>query len=100
MSDGDACGLTAFNRSEEHTSELQSQFHLVCRLLLEKKKKITFDLSTIILKTFITNNQKTNITTIVSKNILIIITHINMIYNQHEKFNADNYTTLLIIRTY
>src|SRR5438309_6217497 len=28
------------HRSEEHTSELQSQFHLVCRLLLEKKKKI------------------------------------------------------------
>src|SRR5438309_11779486 len=28
-------------RSEEHTSELQSQFHLVCRLLLEKKKKRT-----------------------------------------------------------
>src|SRR5438309_2228041 len=27
-------------RSEEHTSELQSQFHLVCRLLLEKKKII------------------------------------------------------------
>src|SRR5689334_23514848 len=27
------------DRSEEHTSELQSQFHLVCRLLLEKKKK-------------------------------------------------------------
>src|SRR5689334_24568999 len=26
-------------RSEEHTSELQSQFHLVCRLLLEKKNK-------------------------------------------------------------
>src|SRR6516164_802436 len=26
-------------RSEEHTSELQSQFHLVCRLLLEKKKE-------------------------------------------------------------
>src|SRR2546430_7268497 len=29
------------NRSEEHTSELQSQSNLVCRLLLEKKKKIT-----------------------------------------------------------
>src|SRR5438309_6460145 len=29
----------ALARSEEHTSELQSQFHLVCRLLLEKKKK-------------------------------------------------------------
>src|SRR5437868_9500558 len=28
-------------RSEEHTSELQSRFDLVCRLLLEKKKKIT-----------------------------------------------------------
>src|SRR5689334_20328167 len=28
------------NISEEHTSELQSQFHLVCRLLLEKKKTI------------------------------------------------------------
>src|SRR5438876_4996132 len=29
-----------FHRSEEHTSELQSPVHLVCRLLLEKKKKI------------------------------------------------------------
>src|SRR2546430_11598399 len=28
-------------RSEEHTSELQSQSNLVCRLLLEKKKKLT-----------------------------------------------------------
>src|SRR3989449_5473461 len=29
----------AYHRSEEHTSELQSRLHLVCRLLLEKKKK-------------------------------------------------------------
>src|SRR5438309_4408871 len=29
--------LLKYKRSEEHTSELQSQFHLVCRLLLEKK---------------------------------------------------------------
>src|SRR5689334_24745634 len=29
--------VAAADRSEEHTSELQSQFHLVCRLLLEKK---------------------------------------------------------------
>src|SRR2546422_6856569 len=29
-------------RSEEHTSELQSRLHLVCRLLLEKKKNINF----------------------------------------------------------
>src|SRR2546422_7243205 len=28
-------------RSEEHTSELQSRLHLVCRLLLEKKKNVT-----------------------------------------------------------
>src|SRR2546430_11519950 len=31
--------LLTNNRSEEHTSELQSQSNLVCRLLLEKKKK-------------------------------------------------------------
>src|SRR5262245_63209675 len=41
-----SCGLvtslratTTYPRSEEHTSELQSLRHLVCRLLLEKKKK-------------------------------------------------------------
>ena len=40
MVDGNATG-----RSEEHTSELQSPDHLVCRLLLEKKKKdLTFKL--------------------------------------------------------
>src|SRR2546422_7927989 len=35
------CGLRPdrLHRSEEHTSELQSRLHLVCRLLLEKKKK-------------------------------------------------------------
>src|SRR6476660_10415679 len=32
------------NRSEEHTSELQSPDHLVCRLLLEKKKKSIYKL--------------------------------------------------------
>src|SRR5439155_9145399 len=31
---------TASSRSEEHTSELQSRGHLVCRLLLEKKKNV------------------------------------------------------------
>src|SRR5256884_7016019 len=34
----------SFERSEEHTSELQSRLHLVCRLLLEKKK-ITYTIS-------------------------------------------------------
>src|SRR2546422_3322921 len=33
-----ASGTAGRNRSEEHTSELQSRLHLVCRLLLEKKK--------------------------------------------------------------
>src|SRR2546422_3182495 len=32
-------------RSEEHTSELQSRLHLVCRLLLEKKKKRTYKIN-------------------------------------------------------
>src|SRR2546422_4533296 len=34
-----ASGGSSEGRSEEHTSELQSRLHLVCRLLLEKKKK-------------------------------------------------------------
>src|SRR2546422_6123309 len=34
-----AAALPCGGRSEEHTSELQSRLHLVCRLLLEKKKK-------------------------------------------------------------
>src|SRR2546422_3166391 len=33
-------GASVAPRSEEHTSELQSRLHLVCRLLLEKKKKL------------------------------------------------------------
>src|SRR2546422_7629366 len=35
-----APALFAIARSEEHTSELQSRLHLVCRLLLEKKKHV------------------------------------------------------------
>src|SRR5699024_12350428 len=38
LSHPDVKGIT-FVRSEEHTSELQSRFDIVCRLLLEKKKK-------------------------------------------------------------
>src|SRR5256885_13047165 len=41
----DAAGSEVFQRSEEHTSELQSPCNLVCRLLLEKKKKTTIALS-------------------------------------------------------
>src|SRR5687768_17622765 len=37
----DELELLRFERSEEHTSELQSRLHLVCRLLLEKKKEMS-----------------------------------------------------------
>src|SRR2546422_3434061 len=40
----EACPLDIMrSRSEEHTSELQSRLHLVCRLLLEKKKNTNLD---------------------------------------------------------
>src|SRR2546425_8929271 len=39
VENGNRSRLRAANRSEEHTSELQSLAYLVCRLLLEKKKK-------------------------------------------------------------
>src|SRR5438874_5253398 len=38
-------------RSEEHTSELQSRRDLVCRLLLEKKKKNEFELVAVLVRT-------------------------------------------------
>src|SRR5215510_16605240 len=38
-----ACARRWASRSEEHTSELQSRGHLVCRLLLEKKKHTQID---------------------------------------------------------
>src|SRR2546430_9399321 len=44
-----AVAVPAGNRSEEHTSELQSQSNLVCRLLLEKKKKKTIEFSNCLL---------------------------------------------------
>src|SRR2546422_6713899 len=48
-------------RSEEHTSELQSRLHLVCRLLLEKKKK----------------NQKATLTT---QNTVRVVTSIDTVH--------------------
>src|SRR2546429_1745801 len=49
------CCRTRNHRSEEHTSELQSRLHLVCRLLLEKKNDYTSFLIRIVY--FGTNNQ-------------------------------------------
>src|SRR2546422_4811587 len=43
ITDTNAAFFDVPNRSEEHTSELQSRLHLVCRLLLEKKKKKEVD---------------------------------------------------------
>src|SRR5437762_14212825 len=40
--DRDLSAFPEWSRSEEHTSELQSPMYLVCRLLLEKKKKPTY----------------------------------------------------------
>src|SRR5699024_11235249 len=52
---GDRCELKGSkDRSEEHTSELQSRFDLVCRLLLEKKKCIA--------RSFYKNNKKDTLT--------------------------------------
>src|SRR5207249_10890880 len=39
VSEGETLRFKEIRRSEEHTSELQSRFDLVCRLLLEKKKQ-------------------------------------------------------------
>src|SRR2546430_6301320 len=46
--DEEAIKMVLHTRSEEHTSELQSQSNLVCRLLLEKKKKTQKTQSTLI----------------------------------------------------
>src|SRR6478735_12619726 len=51
------CACSLFWRSEEHTSELQSPCNLVCRLLLEKKKK--YKIKTPIQKKIKKHNKKT-----------------------------------------
>src|SRR5438309_9128512 len=56
-------------RSEEHTSELQSQFHLVCRLLLEKKKK---QKKNTLITTKIIKTQITQLTNVYSKHTQVI----------------------------
>src|SRR2546429_5831747 len=53
-----------FDRSEEHTSELQSRLHLVCRLLLEKKNLSIeeYDAPHTLLVTYMVYNQPSTIT--------------------------------------
>src|SRR2546430_7934513 len=55
----DASPSKTASRSEEHTSELQSQSNLVCRLLLEKKKKKTINKP-------IANNNRKNVQVVLS----------------------------------
>src|SRR6266581_4813948 len=59
----DGCGRPRPARSEEHTSELQSPVHLVCRLLLEKKKNNPSKISTQIRKSTYIQSQLTEIWT-------------------------------------
>src|SRR2546430_4223705 len=54
-----ARGIEPKTRSEEHTSELQSQSNLVCRLLLEKKKKIRKFTLILCKKTCLSDNMQT-----------------------------------------
>src|SRR2546430_4184476 len=56
-----------FGRSEEHTSELQSQSNLVCRLLLEKKKK----------------KNKTSTSGQITYRLMIVLTNGSMSYPVH-----------------
>src|SRR5256886_5212594 len=53
---------SALARSEEHTSELQSQSNLVCRLLLEKKKRQTTHPHLTSTRTTLHSNKRLNIT--------------------------------------
>src|SRR5688572_32387350 len=72
-------GTMVIKRSEEHTSELQSQSNLVCRLLLEKKKKKKINI------TSINNNQtKKNIHTVIhtTNNLTVSLSH-----NRYRSYN-------------
>src|SRR6185503_2487546 len=57
-------------RSEEHTSELQSRLHLVCRLLLEKKKKLSTRISVVHKR--INDKERERATTV----IILMLVHI------------------------
>src|SRR2546430_8493483 len=59
-------------RSEEHTSELQSQSNLVCRLLLEKKKKI---INTLYLETRMVPHETTNILSVFDITLSHLLIH-------------------------
>src|SRR2546429_3342472 len=59
-------------RSEEHTSELQSRLHLVCRLLLEKKKNTTITKSSLQIIKDLTCKLVTNTTNVTMSDLLFL----------------------------
>src|SRR2546430_11185394 len=61
LADEFRAGVGLRHRSEEHTSELQSQSNLVCRLLLEKKKKHEKTMSALNIKRSLRNPQHEHI---------------------------------------
>src|SRR5687767_15766400 len=69
------------SRSEEHTSELQSLAYLVCRLLLEKKKK---------------QKQNPYLPTTKTKNILAY-KHMTYIYYPHYSYHINSYNILQLL---
>src|SRR2546430_5997651 len=75
-------GIFVIARSEEHTSELQSQSNLVCRLLLEKKKKI---ITAILLvpRDDLMSNKKHNLKHLQHANPIIYHTTISTSYEAH-----------------
>src|SRR5437867_9425288 len=82
---GRAVAHGGYHRSEEHTSELQSPYDLVCRLLLEKKKKKTKKKTkSKKTKKIKKKNKKKN------KNIKHITTHKNRIKSNEQELRQHN----------
>src|SRR5690349_22703926 len=92
-----AVGLgSAISRSEEHTSELQSRRDLVCRLLLEKKKKKQHQLNELEIQKQINS----------APNVALFTIYLRLTFNElqsfhhrlHRRSNLNPITTLLTLR--
>src|SRR2546430_5987356 len=79
-------------RSEEHTSELQSQSNLVCRLLLEKKKIYNLIPTEIfvapVIPDFVSlqNSTLTGRGAFAVRSVMVALTHINSLYHSPTRF--------------
>src|SRR5271167_2889693 len=87
-------------RSEEHTSELQSRFDLVCRLLLEKKNKLHSDnfptLTYLALDYFVilTSSVQYNLTFSIAKNTISVVRIFFLMIRRPPRSTLFPYTTL------